>query len=236
MKKRPMSSAELINEIKKDALIKGILCISILLGIIILNLVIFWSSKDKSGIIFLIVLLGISPFAIAIHEFLTYRNPTRIPKLSVKLKINPDYFEMYDLHMSNIVYEDKYVLISDRFISDNKGDYQIAALDEVYMISHEFKKSDKPRTFIPVFGLFGGLLNEAVNSSGEYESIALYHARGTEYIRTGMILPKTANKIMDTISPHCRYAKVTSKKSKKDDLAYCEQMRFMWQQGQLPRV
>lgn len=107
-----------------------------------------------------------APFAIAIHELLKYRNPTRIPKLSEKLKINPDYFETYDLHMSNILYEDKYVLISDRFISDNKGDYQIAALDEVYMISHEVKRSDKPRTFIPIFGLVGGLLNEAVNSSG----------------------------------------------------------------------
>ncbi len=86
-------------------------------------------SEDIAVVIF----LGIVSFVgigLIINGIMVLSNPTS----GGPFKIYPNYLEMADEHFSQIMYEDKSIIISKNYISPKKNAMNITPLDEVFLI------------------------------------------------------------------------------------------------------
>ena len=126
---------------------------------------------------------------------------------SSELKEHPEILDMADELFANITYEDKFMMISDRLIASAKKPFEIAFLEEVYMV-HISKES---MNFIPTG-----------------KELHISHARGEIVLNIYGEKKSTVEGLFERLRPLCPNACAGYTQ---DNLKYLAYKRKQWANG-----
>ena len=126
---KAMGKETIINEVKKQAKIMigaGLVGFLGAGGFALYN---FMNGNFSSLVLLcaLISLIGLVCAGIGIHDLIS-------PEKSFTIRSNPEIYDMTDDHSSNVIYQDEYLIVSDKMISiANKPD-TVSYRNEVYLV------------------------------------------------------------------------------------------------------
>lgn len=128
------------------------------------------------------------------------------PEKTQALKKNPDLLRLADELFSHIVYEDDFIILSDRIIANKKNITQMAFTDEVFLIY---------------------VYKQTTNFITTTKQLILRTARGQLEINIYGRKEATINQLAARIAQNCQYARLGYSD---EGLAYVKQMRQLWEQ------
>lgn len=192
-----MGREKVIAQIKKVSLTEVIAFAA--LAVICLPIALFVEEMSTFVRLIMFALTGVFAWA-SVHFCGVLKDPCK----SGTYKTNPQIFDMADEHFASVVYEDKFVTISQRMVSCTKNPSQIAFLDEVFLL-HISKSS---MNFVPTG-----------------KELIISHARGAISLNVYGARKSTIEELFKRLISICPN---TAAGYTQDNLRYLEHMRAQW--------
>lgn len=138
-----MGRGLILNKIRKNG--RGMIAGGVFLGLMtLLVMMVTIDSSDDNMFVCLIFTLALA--FLTFYLIKTGLTSLKRPEESRFVKNNPRLLEQAEELYSDIIYEDKFVALSDRVIANKKQPLQMAYLDEVYLIYRHTESYNFVRT------------------------------------------------------------------------------------------
>lgn len=198
-----MGRERILKKIKSSSIVFTVIGLVFLALFLFLELcMIVVGIRDNVGPILFFALLGAIGGAFLYFGIKGLKHPEQ----TQVLKKNPDLLQQADELFSHVVYEDDFVILSDRIIANKKNITQMAFTDEVFLIY---------------------VFRQTTNLITTTKQLILQTARGQMEINIYGRKKETINQLAERIAQNCQYARLGYSG---EGLDYVKHMRELWAQ------